>query len=159
MAVDTWQEECRLAALPLAYGHVLMQRCWTHKTRNVLNYVKRADQESVKRSLHRISHARNLREAQKAAQRFVARWQRFYPKAVNCLQKDLPELLAFLQIKTNSLHRSYVPPMRLNDDSWRRAEEPDRWAPSVIEPVWKGFCFRSSLVRILNNGQLLHFFC
>jgi transposase-like protein len=89
-----------LAALPLVYGHVPMQRCWTHKTRNVLNYVKRADQKRVKRSLHRISHARNLREAQRAAQRFVTRWRMSYPKAVDCLQKDLPELLSFLQIKT-----------------------------------------------------------
>jgi len=92
-----------LAALPLVYGHVPLQRCWTHKTRNVLNYVKRADQETVKRSLHRISHAHNLREAQKAAQRFVTRWTRMYPKAVNCLRKDLPELLSFLQIKTQLL--------------------------------------------------------
>ncbi len=90
-----------LAALPLVYGEVPVQRCWTHKTRNVLNYVKRADQQKVKRSLHRISHARNLREAQKAAQRFVARWKKIYPEAVHCLQRDLPELLSFLQIKTD----------------------------------------------------------
>lgn len=90
-----------LAALPLAYGHVPMQRCWTHKTRNILNYTKRADHERVKRSLHRISHARNLREAQRAAQRFVARWKGIYPKAVHCLQRDLTELLSFLQIRTN----------------------------------------------------------
>jgi len=90
-----------LAALPLVYGEVPLQRCWAHKTRNVLNYVKRADQEKVKRSLHRISDARNLRGAQKAAQRFVARWKWIYPKAVGCLQRDLPELLNFLQIKTD----------------------------------------------------------
>jgi len=89
-----------LAALPLVYAHVPMQRCWAHKTRNVLNYVKRVDQQKVKCSLHRISHARNLREAQTAAQRFVARWKTTYPKAVDCLQRDLPELLSFLQIKT-----------------------------------------------------------
>ncbi len=89
-----------LAALPLVYGHVPIQRCWTHKARNVLNYVKRADQQRVKRSLHRISHAGNLREAQKAAQRFVAHWNFLYPKAVDCLNKDLPDLLSFLQIKT-----------------------------------------------------------
>jgi transposase-like protein len=89
-----------LAALPLVYGHVPIQRCWTHKTRNVLNYVKRADQKRVKRSLHRISHARNLREAQRAAQRFVARWRASYPKAVDCLQKDLADLLSFLGVKT-----------------------------------------------------------
>jgi putative transposase len=89
-----------LAALPLVYGHVPIQRCWTHKTRNVLNYVKRADQQRVKRSLHRISHARNLREAQRAAQRFVARWKASYPKAVECLEKDLADLLTFLEVKT-----------------------------------------------------------
>jgi len=33
-----------LAALPLLSGHVPIQRCWTHKTRNILNYIKRADQ-------------------------------------------------------------------------------------------------------------------
>ena len=89
-----------LAAIPLVYGHVPIQRCWTHKTRNVLNYVKRADQQRVKRSLHRISHAGNLKEAQKAAQQFVIRWNPRYPKAVDCLKKDLPDLLSFLQIKT-----------------------------------------------------------
>jgi len=89
-----------LAALPLVYGHVPIQRCWTHKTRNVLNYVKKVDQERMKRSLHRISHARNLREAQRAAQRFVARWKASYPKAVDCLQKDLADLLSFFEIKT-----------------------------------------------------------
>jgi transposase-like protein len=88
-----------LAALPLVYSDVPIQRCWAHKTRNVLNYVKRADQKKVKKSLHRISHARNLREAHKAAQRFVARWQTSYPKAVRCLSQDLPELLSFLQVK------------------------------------------------------------
>jgi putative transposase len=87
------------AALPLVYGDVPIQRCWAHKTRNVLNYVKRADQKKVKRHLHRISHARNLREAQKAAQRFMARWQSAYPEAVQCLRQDLPESLTFLQIK------------------------------------------------------------
>lgn len=88
-----------LAALPLVYGDVPIQRCWAHKTRNVLNYVKRADQKKVKRYLHRISHAPYLRKAHSAAQRFMLRWQSSYPKAVQCLRQDLPELLTFLQVK------------------------------------------------------------
>jgi len=76
---------------------VPVQRCWAHKTRNILNSVKRADQETVKKDLHRISHAQNLRRAQQAAQRFVYRWQKIYPKATQCLRADLPELLTFLQ--------------------------------------------------------------
>jgi transposase-like protein len=92
------------AALPLVYGHVPTQRCWAHKTRNVLNHVKKADHESVKNALQRISHAQTLREAQKAAQRFVNRWKTLYPKAIQCLSQDLPELLAFLRIKTSLPH-------------------------------------------------------
>jgi transposase-like protein len=87
------------AALPLVYGTIPVQRCWAHKTRNVLDRVRRADQAVVKRSLHAISHAPTLRDAQQAAQRFVARWQAAYPDAVRCLTRDLPELLAFLQVK------------------------------------------------------------
>jgi len=93
-----------LAALPLVYGDVPIQRCWAHKTRNVLNYIKRADQKKVKMDLHRISHACNLREAQKAAQRFMVRWETSYPKAVQCLHQDLPELLAFLQVSVSLPH-------------------------------------------------------
>lgn len=93
-----------LGALDLVYGQVPIQRCWAHKSRNVLTYVKRHDQKRVKADLERISHAPNLREAQKAAQRFKARWQAAYPKAVKCLEQDLPELLTFLQVKVSLPH-------------------------------------------------------
>jgi len=92
------------AALSLVYGHVPVQRCWAHKTRNVLNYVKKADHEAVKKDLQHISHAQTLRQAQKAAQRFVNRWKTHYPKAIQCLSQDLSELLAFLRIKTSLPH-------------------------------------------------------
>jgi transposase-like protein len=65
--------------------------------------VKRVDQEKVKSWLYRISHARNLREAQKIAKRFVLRWKGTYPKAVECLEKDLAQLLSFLEVKTGLL--------------------------------------------------------
>ncbi len=90
-----------LAALPFVYSQVPTQRCWAHKTRNILNYVKRTDQPTAKKDLHRISHAQNLRSAQQAAQRFVQHWQTLYPKATQCLKADLPELLTFLQIKAS----------------------------------------------------------
>lgn len=93
-----------LAALPLVYADVPVQRCWAHKTRNVLNYVKRAEKKKVKKDLQRISHAPHLRQAQKAAQRFMARWQASYPKAGQCLHQDLRELLTFLQVKISFPH-------------------------------------------------------
>jgi len=84
-----------LAALPLVYPRVAVGRCWAHKTRNVLDKVRDAEREPVKRDLHRISHARNRTTARSAARRFVTRWHPRYPQAVRCLQQDLEELLAF----------------------------------------------------------------
>lgn len=86
------------AALPLVYGPIPVQRCWAHKTRNVLNKVKKADQPMVKQDLHRISHAETLPQAQQAAKRFLEHWQNTDPKAVLCLQKDLPDLLTFHRV-------------------------------------------------------------
>ena len=43
-----------LAALPNVYGRVPIQRCWAHKIRNVLNKVRAADQEAVKRRFREV---------------------------------------------------------------------------------------------------------
>jgi transposase-like protein len=48
-----------LAALPPVYPQAKVQRCWAHKVRNVLDKVKRADREAVKRGLNRISKWRH----------------------------------------------------------------------------------------------------
>jgi len=88
-----------LAALPLVYPGVGVQRCWAHKARNVLNCVRRADWEVVKADLHRISHASGLWEAQRAVGSFCARWKELYPKAVRSLVAHEEELLSFFQVK------------------------------------------------------------
>jgi transposase-like protein len=85
-----------LAALPLVYPRVRVGRCWAHKSRNVLDKVRDADRERVKRDLHLISHAIDRVAARAAARRFVGRWRDRYPAAVRCLWQDLEELLAFL---------------------------------------------------------------
>jgi putative transposase len=91
-----------LAALPLVYSGVRVQRCWAHKARNVLSYVRKADWEALKEDLHRISHASGIREAQGALSMFCARWRRLYPKAVRSLLAHEEELLSFLQLKDPS---------------------------------------------------------
>jgi len=106
-----------LAALGLCYARVPVQRCWVHKTRNVLDKVKKSDQAAVKADLHRISHAPNLRAGRKAAGRFAARWGELYPKAVDCVRQDLDSLLEFLRFEpkcrnqirtTNAIERQFV---------------------------------------------------
>ena len=90
-------------ALEIVYPKTLLQRCWAHKTRNVLDKVKRKDQAAVKRALNRISHAANRREATQAYWRLSARWRKSYPRAVACLKKDFDQLLSFYQIKNSEL--------------------------------------------------------
>ena len=91
------------AALQIVYPNIAYQRCWAHKTRNVLDKVRQADQPAVKRALNRISHAANQREATQAYWRFASRWRKAYPKAVACLEKDLDDLLTFFQVKNQKL--------------------------------------------------------
>ena len=86
------------AALQIVYPKIAYQRCWAHKTRNVLDKVKKSDQPAVKTALHRISHALNQRQASEAYWRFCSRWRQLYPKAVACLERDLDDLLTFFQI-------------------------------------------------------------
>ena len=91
-------------ALQIVYPKIALQRCWAHKTRNVLDKVKKNDQQAVKKALHRISHAAHRRQAAQAFWRFYARWKRDYPSAVSCLKKDFDQLLSFFQINNSALH-------------------------------------------------------
>jgi len=107
-----------LAALPLIYPRVAVQRCWAHKSRNILDRVRKADRERFKRDLHKISHATHRVEARAAARRLVQRWNPHYPAAVRCLIQDLDALLEFLRFAdhawrqatrtTNAIERRFV---------------------------------------------------
>jgi len=82
-------------ALPQVYGATRAQRCWMHKTGNVLNYLPKSQQEKAKAALHEIWMAATKAEALRALTLFVETYQAKYPKAVECLLKDREELLAF----------------------------------------------------------------
>ncbi len=89
-----------LAALPMVYPSIPVQRCWAHKIRNVLGKVRMADHDAVKAGLHAIMNAKTRPQARSAARRFADRWQGAYAKAVACLRNDLDELLTCWRYKT-----------------------------------------------------------
>jgi len=91
-----------LAALPLVYPHIPLQRCWAHKIRNILDKTKKKDHPLIKRALHRIMNASNQVKARQAAGHFVDQWSVLYPRAVRCLKVDLDDLLTFFTFKTPS---------------------------------------------------------
>ena len=82
-------------AISKVYPDTRHQRCWVHKTANVLNKLPKSVQPKVKAALHEIWMASTRKEAYKAFDNTVELFAPKYPKAMECLSKDRDELLAF----------------------------------------------------------------
>ena len=92
-------------ALEVVYPRIPRQHCWAHKTRNVLDKVKKTDQEKVKKDLQRISHAKNRQAATQAYWSFCQKYRKVYPGAVKSLESEIEDLLSFYQVKLSSKER------------------------------------------------------
>jgi putative transposase len=82
-------------AIKQIYPSTRHQRCWVHKTVNVLDKLPRGQHVPAKNILHEIWMSATKADATKAMEKFAATYQAKYPKAVECLLKDKEELLAF----------------------------------------------------------------
>ena len=71
------------------------QRCWVHKTSNVLNKFPKSMQPGVKSDLREIWQADTRAAAEAAMDVFAQKYETKYAKAVVCLTKDREALLAF----------------------------------------------------------------
>lgn len=83
------------AALSEVYPTTRGQRCWMHKTGNVLNYLPKSVQEKAKQGLHDIWMAESREDAGRAFNDWLSHYEAKYPKAAEYLAKDKDELLAF----------------------------------------------------------------
>jgi putative transposase len=82
-------------ALPQVFPTTGAQRCWVHKTANVLDKLPKSLQPAAKDQLHQIWMSATLADATKAFDAFIAAHEAKHPKAAECLAKDRAELLAF----------------------------------------------------------------
>lgn len=82
-------------ALATVFGEAKVQRCWVHKTANILNKLPKSLHDKAKYYLQQIWMAETKVEALKAFDYFVELYKAKYPKAVQCLLKDKDDLLAF----------------------------------------------------------------
>ena len=83
------------SALAEVYPETRAQRCWVHKTANILDKLPKSPQGDAKSMPREIWQADTRARANQAFGRFVATFGEKYPKAVDCLVKDRGELLAF----------------------------------------------------------------
>ncbi len=82
-------------ALTKKWPTTRQQRCWVHKTANVLNKVPKAMQPKIKEALHDIWMADTRKNAHKAFKSCINRFEDKYPGAMKCLEKDKDSMLAF----------------------------------------------------------------
>ena len=71
------------------------QRCWVHKTANILDKLPKSKQPKAKNLIHEIWMSETKAEATKAFNAFLEDYQAKYPKATECLAKDRDALLSF----------------------------------------------------------------
>jgi putative transposase len=104
-------------AIETVYPRARHQRCWVHKMRNILEKVKRRDEQQVKAEAQKIYLAKNVAAARRAFQRFRFHWRSRYASMVRQLERDLPELLHFFALPshlwrklrtTNVIERCFV---------------------------------------------------
>lgn len=77
------------------YSSTRHQRCWVHKTANILNKLPKSSQPKAKQALHEIWQSETKEKGEKAFKLFIQSYEAKYPKATVCLQKDRDELMAF----------------------------------------------------------------
>src|SRR5215468_10957072 len=106
------------------WPEVSEQRCWVHKTANVLDKLPKSVQPKAKEMLHAIYLAPGRAEVDKAFDLFLRTYEAKYPKATECLAKDRAELLAFydfpaehwLHLRTANVIESVFATVRLRTE-------------------------------------------
>jgi putative transposase len=166
-------------AIKQVYGETKKQRCWVHKTANILNKLPKKIHKQAKSILHEISGAETKKDAEKAFDKFLSVYDDKYPKASECLRKDRAALLTFYDfpaahwhhIRTTNPIESVFATVRLRTDKTKGCMSLEtgeammfklilsaqkRWlklrGPQHVADVLKGIKFRDGL-RVHDKGD------
>ena len=146
-------------ALPQVYPSTREQRCWVHKTANVLDKLPKRLQPEAKDKIHQIWMAPTKVDADKAFDLFVATYEAKYPKATECLSKDRDVLLTFydfpaehwIHLRTTNPIESTFATVRLR----HRRTKGNGSRLACLTMVFKLMQSAAKRWRLLNGSQLL----
>jgi len=82
-------------AISDVYPDVAQQRCWVHKTANILDKMPKCVQERAKSAIHNIYLSDTKEHALEAYKSFIEKYEDKYPKATQCLENSKDQLFAF----------------------------------------------------------------
>jgi putative transposase len=146
-------------ALPQVYPTTREQRCWVHKTVNVLDKLPKRLHAEAKDKLHAIWMAPTKADADKAFDLFVATYEAKYPQATACLSKDRDVLLTFynfpaehwIHLRTTNPIESTFATVRLR----HRRTKGNGSRLACLTMVFKLMQSASKRWRLLNGSNLL----
>lgn len=107
--VDLWitdGNKAMLNAIDKKFPTSQRQRCIKHKMDNVLGYIPEKQQESVRPELRAIFYQINREKADQEAAAFIAKYEKVYPTATDCLKRDLEACLTFYSFPEK--HRKFI---------------------------------------------------
>ena len=146
-------------AMRQVYPTTRMQRCWVHKTANVLDKMPKRVQPKAKEMLHEIWMAPSRAEADQAFDAFVAMFEAKYAKAAQCLKKDRDVLLTFFDfpaehwahVRTTNPIESTFATVRLR----HRKTKGSGSRAACLAMVFKLMACASKTWRALNGSALI----
>ena len=83
-------------ALETVYPYIPRQRCWAHKLRNIASKVRRSHQDECLSEAKLVYQAQTRRDALASFHTWAKQWRSLESNAVTCLEKDMDEMVAFL---------------------------------------------------------------
>jgi putative transposase len=95
-----------LSVLRDHYTSIPIQRCWAHKVRNIIDKVRKKDQDKVREGLRKIYNAPHIIEARHNAGDWNKEWKQEYPSAVKCLFTDIDDLFTCFSFSDLSFRKS-----------------------------------------------------
>ena len=154
-------------ALGTLYPETEHQRCWVHKSANVLEKRPKSVQPKVKAALHEIWMAETREDANTAFHRTLKRFEAKYPKAMDCLGKDRDALLTFydypaehwVHIRTTNPIESTFATVRLRTKRSRNCGSRETTLTMVFKLLqsaqkrWKRIKGFRKLELVVNNVQ------
>jgi transposase-like protein len=148
------------AALAKVFPTTRPQRCWVHKTANVLNTRPKSVQPKATQALHAIWMAETRAAAYRAFTLFVETFGAKYPAAVACLEKDRDALLTFYDFPAEHWrHLRTSNPIESTFSSVRLRTAKTRGAGSrmaCLTMVFKLALSAQQRWRLLNGAELLN---
>jgi transposase-like protein len=135
------------------------QRCWNHKTRNVLDRLPQREQAGAKELLREVAYAPSRAEAVKAREAFSKRYKPWYPKAVGVLEDDWDRMVAFYDfpeahwkhLRTTNVVESPFASVRLRTGAAKRYKKVE----SATALIWKLLTVAEKRFRRLDAPHLL----